>query len=163
MWEFGKCLLTPVSKLLSGLFIELHQVLKVCKRNSVQSPLETRKTSLSPQRRWGILPFQWDRSSVSEGFILLKEYAVKQPVLVVTMWEWVCLSSLLNIYRCATKVSHFVHLQMPLTRRNFSESGYSSSSIEERSGMFWLTKKVIIPFLEIYLDICMCQDVCLFQ
>lgn len=53
VWEFGKCLLTPVSKLLSSIFTELHQVLKVCKRNSVQSLLETRKTSLSPHLEAG--------------------------------------------------------------------------------------------------------------
>lgn len=43
VWEFGKCLLTPVSKLLSGLFTDLHQVLKVCKRNSVSEPQGNQK------------------------------------------------------------------------------------------------------------------------
>lgn len=54
VWEFGKCLLTPVSKLLSGLFTDLHQVLKVCKRNSVSEPGETRKTSLSSRLEAGL-------------------------------------------------------------------------------------------------------------
>lgn len=68
VWEFGKCLLTPASKLLSGLFTELYHVLKVCERNSVQSLWRLERLLYLPSWRWTILPlYPWDISTLSEG------------------------------------------------------------------------------------------------